>query len=270
MWLCTMVLIVGAVSWIGHTLTGRVEGLLIDNKNVMSLPRLQMLIWMMVVLPALVTAAAANLVGIGGLPTLDALGFAIPTELLEAMGHAGLDIVGPPVVLGTKMNVEAHPDELRSTTQQLNLAPSQTGANGKIFTKSSTDLASWADLFRNDEVGNADTADLGKIQQMLVTLLVAGIYMGALSNMFLSASRVADFPALSEKFVWLLAVSPGNVFGRGCGAAHTRTHRNSYRASMSRSAIAVGRARACSPHVKICLSPSVLPPRRAKASDHTC
>ena len=90
-----------------------------------------------------------------------------------------------------------------------------------MFTKSSPDLALWADLFRGDEVGNADTVDLGKIQQLLVTLLLAGIYIGALSEMFLTKSRIVDFPALSEKFVWLLAVSQGTYLG-SAAAPHTR------------------------------------------------
>lgn len=220
-WLCTLVLVVGAVASIGRTLTGRPGGLLIDNKNVMSLSRLQMLIWMLVILPALVTAAAANLAGIGTPASLHPLDFSIPNELLAALGLAGVAFVGSPIVLGSKMNAEAHPDELPSTTRQLNLAPSETGANGKVFTKSAPGLASWADLFRGDEVGNADTVDLGKIQQLLVTLLLAGIYIGNLAEMFSATSSIGEFPALSEKFVWLLAVSQGTYLG-AAAAPHTR------------------------------------------------
>ncbi len=101
----------------------------------------------------------------------------------------GAAFVGAPIVLGSKRNSEAHPDELPQTTQRLKLAPGDTATSGKLFTKASRSLATWADIFRGDEVGNADTVDLGKIQQLLVTVLLASIYLGTLVHMFQAPGR---------------------------------------------------------------------------------
>ena len=59
-WLLTLAGSVAAVVTIGITVSGRISGLFIDNRNMMSLSKLQMVIWTLVVLPALITAAAAN------------------------------------------------------------------------------------------------------------------------------------------------------------------------------------------------------------------
>ncbi len=45
-WLGTALLLLGSLAWIGHALTGRSDGLLINTSNVMSLSRLQLLIWL--------------------------------------------------------------------------------------------------------------------------------------------------------------------------------------------------------------------------------
>ena len=71
------------------------------------------------------------------------------------------------------------------------------------------EFASWKDLFLGDEVGNADTPDLGKIQQFFVTALLAGVYLAAIGSMFANDGFIQALPKLSEKFVWLLAVSHG-------------------------------------------------------------
>jgi hypothetical protein len=226
-WLATTGLAIVVVMSIGSALTGHPTGVIINNRNMMSLSKLQMLIWTLVVFPALVTAAAANLVGIGDeLASTGPLDINIPNELLAALGLAGASLVGSPVILNTKASSEAHPDELPSTTAQLGLQPSQVNANGKVFAKTSRDDAQWADLFRGDEVGNADTVDLGKVQQFFVTLLLAGIYLGSIAKIFDEDGAIQALPPLSEKFVWLLAVSHGTYLASKA-APHTKDPKSS-------------------------------------------
>jgi len=216
-WLATLASTGIAIALVGKALTGRFAGILIDNRNMMSLTRFQILVWSLVVLPALATAAASNiLAGSAGPLDID-----LPNQLLAALGIAGASFVATPVIHSGKSGVKPHPSELPSTTKQLNLATNQTESDGKMFTKSDPSLALWADLFRGDEVGNADTADLGKIQQFLVTLLLAGVYVGAMSKLFLAGGLIATFPPLSDQFVWLLAISHGTYLGSNA-APHTK------------------------------------------------
>jgi len=61
------------------------------------------------------------------------------------------------LILSTKTGADPHPRELPETTAQLKLAPNHVTPDGKVFRKTAVTDAAWADLFRGDEVGNADT-----------------------------------------------------------------------------------------------------------------
>jgi hypothetical protein len=193
---------------VGKSISGYWTGIIIDNRNRMSLSKLQMAIWTLVLLPALITGAASNVAGIGAeFITGGPLEIGIPNELLAVMGIAGATLAASPVILKTKTTSAADPATLAATQARLNLRPDQSGSDGKVFIKTFRQTASWRDLFLGDEVGNADTADLGKIQQFFITVLLAAIYLAAIGSMFEDDGAIQSLPKLSEKFVWLLAVS---------------------------------------------------------------
>lgn len=220
-WILTMVCSAAAIMVIGKAISGYAGGLIIDNRNMMSLSKLQILVWMIVILPALITGAASNIAGIGaefaGGGPLDIV---IPNELLAILGLSGATFAASPVILSTKSGSEAPSQTLANTSAQLKL-DDRTDANGKVFVKKQIADASWLDLFRGDEVGNANAPDLGKIQQFFITLLLAGIYIAAIGNTYGQIGTIDALPPLSEKFVWLLAASQGTYLAYKA-APHTK------------------------------------------------
>jgi hypothetical protein len=59
-----------------------------------------------------------------------------------------------------------------------------------------------------EELGNAGSPDLGKIQQLLVTLLLLGIYTAYVYALFAgTAEKITHLPLLDPSFVWLMGIS---------------------------------------------------------------
>jgi hypothetical protein len=185
-WLATMAMVALLCGCIGKAIAGSWDGVLIDGRNRVSLSRLQMLAWTLLILSALITAVASNL----GLPDNSlALAIEIPDELLAAMGIAAVSLAASPALLTLK---GSDPD---------------TGVSLAAF-HSEPDEASWLDTFRGDDPAEANRPDLSKIQQFLITLALVGGYGVLIGDMFCHlAGPFGTFPALDPKFVWLLGIS---------------------------------------------------------------
>lgn len=201
-WLWTAVLVLFAIMVMGGAVNGRLDGVLIDNRNRISLSKFQMLLWTVVVLSALIAAASVNITG----NKPDPLEIGIPVELLLAMGIAATSFVATPALLQLKANQDSSSTALVRAEDKLNLAPGEAGANGQIFQLCSPQLASWTDMFLGDDVGNAGSADISKVQQFAITLLLVGIYIGSLWKLF-GTAPIAALPVLSSGFVTLMAIS---------------------------------------------------------------
>jgi hypothetical protein len=206
-WALTEVLVLLAIMVMGGAVNGRLEGVLIDSRNRISLSKFQVLLWTVVVLSSLIAAAAFNITHFEGGAPLD---IAIPNELLGAMGISAISFVASPALLQLKANQETTETGLALAQDKLNLAPGQAGATGQLFRLCSPQLASWTDMFLGDDVGNVGSADISKVQQFSITLLLVGIYIGSVWALFTHATPqtgVTALPALSSGFVMLMAIS---------------------------------------------------------------
>jgi hypothetical protein len=205
------------VGVVGHGVSGRVTGILIDNRNKMSLSRLQMLAWTILVLSAVFVAAVSNL-GLG--PVGTALSIAIPTEILVVMGISATSLVGAPLILSTKTTQSPDQDQVNLTRGLLakrspKLKPGGTAQlpevmipRGLVMTYNSPEYASIADLFLGEETGNAAQTDLGKVQVFYITLILLVAYAAALGALFISStSTIIAFPAFGATLVVLLTIS---------------------------------------------------------------
>jgi hypothetical protein len=76
--------------------------------------------------------------------------------------------------------------------------------------------ASFLDLFTGDDISNSDNADLSKVQQFLITVVVLVVYGAALSGMFATAAPPLDpakptwlnsLPTFNENLAWLIGIS---------------------------------------------------------------
>jgi len=205
--LIALALLILEFGLIGRALRNRWIGILVDSRNVMSLSRLQMCGWTLLVLSALLVGAAFNV----PLHTPVDVGVSTPPELIAAMGISAASLAASPALLSLKTGQTPTDTTLQTQSR-----------SGAVATNVTIQDASWTDMITGDEVGNAATADLGKIQQLLVTLLLLGIYGVMVWYAFAGKDFVPNLPVLDQKFIWLLGVSHASYLAYKA-APHTAT-----------------------------------------------
>jgi len=83
----------------GHGILGLWRGLLVDERNKMSLSRLQMILWTIIVLSGFLTVALLNIRS----RQADALSITVPPQLWLLIGISTTSLIGAPLILNTKM-----------------------------------------------------------------------------------------------------------------------------------------------------------------------
>lgn len=206
-WLINMLLLALFSTIAGHGITGLWRGLLIDDRNKMSLSRLQMTLWTIVVLSGLLTAALSNIAGGFAKP----LEIQIGTELWLLMGISTTSLIGSPLLKAGKRTKTTREEELRPTLELLKeqgVAPEHVSHVGKIVTNKTIEDARWSDMFKGEETANAAHLDLAKIQMFYFTIILVIVYGVALGTVFSeSIARIDALPVLDEGMISLLGIS---------------------------------------------------------------
>lgn len=203
-WLITLGLLGLFAVVAGRGVTGRFLGLLVDERNKMSLSRLQMILWTLLVLSGWVSAALWNVVCGADNP----LAIAIPQELWLLMGISTTSLVGSPLILSTRKNKPAESGEVSDSLKKLRVDRDKIENVGLVVENKQLADAQLADLFRGEEVSNADKLDLAKIQMLYFTLMLVLVYAVTLGHMFARIDcAITTFPALNTSVVALLGIS---------------------------------------------------------------
>jgi hypothetical protein len=209
-WLASVALLIIFLLIAGQGTTGLLSGALIDERNKMSLSRLQMVVWTVLVLSAIVAAAFSNIAA----GNSDPLGLGLQPELWLLMGISTTSLVGSPLIKSTKTGTDGKPAETQATFQllakQRGTKLSDLRAKGQIVTNVRPQDASLADLFKGEETGNAASLDLAKVQMLFFTVILALAYAGMLYSLFAHDDRnvgIHTFPVLSESMLALLGIS---------------------------------------------------------------
>lgn len=195
-------------------ITGNKCGILIDERNMMTLSRLQMAIWTVLIISAFLAAAIGNVrAGVA-----NPLNIVIPQPVWLLMGISMTALVGTPLILSAKRAtpttavpptpgaainpaesgvtpvapVAAHtrqalPASFAAVLRAQGEDPSRLWRDGSVVERMSIYDAAWSDLFKGDEVSNVATLDLSKIQMFFFTFIVAVTYAVALGYEFQKA-----------------------------------------------------------------------------------
>ena len=210
---CDLLLLGTIVFGCGWAITGRAAGIALSSWNDYSLSKLQVVLWTIVVLGAFVAIASLRLLGFFGFAAAaDPLDIAIPGPLLAAMGIAAFTSTATPSILALKSTQPSEPPQIAAARQRQTDA---TGGQARDFAhtgqtvgRASATTASWIDIVTGDELANAGTVDLSKVQHLLVTLLLLGTYIGLVIRQLAGASHpLAGLPDPGSAFVELLAIS---------------------------------------------------------------
>ena len=182
-WIVFAVSLVGFTGVAGHGIKGVWRGMFIDERNMISLSRLQMFVWTVVVLSAYGTIALARVQQ----DPVTALDVEVPQELWLLMGISTTSLVGSPLIKNTKrspgsaLGLQQKKDALEN--QREGLSDEVTTA-GQIVSKTTVDGASWSDLFTGEEITNVAHLDLAKIQMFFFTIILVLSYVVALWSLF--------------------------------------------------------------------------------------
>jgi hypothetical protein len=166
----------------GHGVIGLWRGLLIDERNKLSLSRLQMVLWMIVVLSGFLGAALSNIAH----HEPDPLKIKVPKELWILLGISTTSLVGSPLIRSTKTaeavgtgavqpETQKKVEKLMEDLARQKVPPEAVDTNGKIVIWRWPQDARLADLFQGDEIANAASLDLGKVQMFFFTCI--GLYL---------------------------------------------------------------------------------------------
>lgn len=211
----TLVLFTAFTAVVGHGLTGRWDGALIGPGNRMSLSRLQMILWTILIVSGLVAAVLANVATRAGSP----FSISIPEELWWAMGVSTGSLVGSPLILSTKQGRTADAQQEATTKQTLaakkGIAEADVTTDGHLVGFSDASHAGWSDLFRGEEIGTAAFLDVGKLQMFLFTIVLVAGYAVVLGQHFAGTNiAISDFPAIDKAFMALLSISHAAYLGK--------------------------------------------------------
>jgi hypothetical protein len=191
-WLFVIVLMVGFIALVGKRITGRFSGVLINERNKMTLSRFQLAVWTLIVLSAFLTIALERVYA----GAIDPLAIALPTQLWALLGISTTSLIGSPLILSTK---------LKKTSKYVK----GDQKFGILNYNEKREEAEFSDMFRGDENVNEDSIDMAKVQMFFFTLIIAFSYMILLVNsiMTIDAAQLNSFPELSDGLVALLGIS---------------------------------------------------------------
>jgi hypothetical protein len=181
-WIITMGSLIIIFMAVGHGFTGKLWGLLIDRRNMLSLSKLQMLLWTLLVISGYITLVGIFLNNDVEHP----LDIGIPATLWALMGISTASLVGSPLVKNDNFGatIKNESTEINQQTERkseaakdaalkdLGLIDKNKDIVGTEIVNKCPEGATFADLFRGEEVGNYNQPDLGKLQMFLFTFII--------------------------------------------------------------------------------------------------
>jgi hypothetical protein len=213
---------------------GRPAGILINERNLISLARFQIVIWTVIILSAFLTAAIARIfvatqhkLSLG-----DALNIGLDEKLWGLLGISTASLIGTPLIQSTKKIQTADPKELVKTEAAFsaNGTPEsketiEANSQGVLYANAEISDAAFTDMFEGDEVSNTAYIDMPKVQMFFFTIVAAVSYGSDLVNWInglksTSENPLASFPILSGGLIAILGISHAGFL---TGKAATRT-----------------------------------------------
>jgi hypothetical protein len=189
---------------IGWVLARRPLGILVNEMNLMSLSRFQLLGWTIIILAAYLTYVFQRLRA--GDP--HALEVNVDKMLWALMGISTTSLVGSAAISSVKSGQEPDADAANRTaaiTQETTQAV-MDNSRGILYANGTTTDAQITDLFEGDEVGNAGHVSLGKLQMFYITVVMLAAYVVVVLKS-LHGPNLDGLPTVPEGVIALLGIS---------------------------------------------------------------
>lgn len=193
---------------------GRIGGVLISERNVMSLSRFQLVAWTLLICSAFITVALARVFAKQANP----LAIQLPPELWQLLGISGASSIGSALILQNKANKQPAPAEVQKAATAVKEDPTQVAQNARGLNYANPDAkdAHFTDMFEGDELANTAFIDIGKVQMFFFTLIALIAYGTAIAVQMSQKTAIAEFaafPELTSGLVALLGISHATYLG---------------------------------------------------------
>jgi hypothetical protein len=201
---------------LGLTIVGRPFGVLINEQNLVSLSRFQMVGWTLAVLAAYFTYALARLkAGRSAYP--DPLAVPIDWHLWALMGISTTSLVGSALIHTTKKDKEPDPGVTASTATGFgqSLAAVDNDREGLLYANPSKADARFVDMFQGNEIGDTAHIDLTKVQMFYFTIISILAFLVIITKS-LRSGAIDRLPELPDGLIAILGIShAGYLTGKG-------------------------------------------------------
>jgi hypothetical protein len=213
-WYWLMGLFVLVLAVIGKVMCGTWKGVFVDERNVMSLSRVQMVAWSILVLTAVLAFVLHSADTGNGSCLREATGCVpdIPHQLWLLMGFSTATLVASPVLLSNSGAAEPDQNKSEEITKGLALQGYQTSEQeltGALYKNKSPQDARWSDLITGEQNSNCLHLDLARLQMCFFTLVALLSYMVLLHGQLSLAAVFESLPELSEGLLAIVAISHG-------------------------------------------------------------
>ena len=205
---------------VGVSVTHRFSGILINERNVMSLSRFQAVLWTVLILADYATILLGR--AWQGMSLVDAKDLLRP-DLLMLMGISYASAVGTSIVHANKAGKPTPASAVTEAQTNLNDTDGNfTAAQGVMYKNKDASDARVGDMFQGDELADAHATDLSKVQMFFFTIVSAVVFLGTADAMFTNMKSIGDvlIPQLPENLIALMGISHAAYLGN---KAVTRT-----------------------------------------------
>jgi hypothetical protein len=192
-WLAVLASLLIVSIFAGYLANRRPMGILIDDRNRISLARVQWVAWFIVLFSGYFTGAVWDVAFGGDLPVIE-------PNLFGLIGISSGSAVISNLVVDTKKR-EPSPSPAAADGPTL---------IGRIDKNLFQNDALWADLYLGEEAANRTDVDVSRLQKLITTILLVIVYMDMLGWSFGEASlmyKAFSMPVVGTNFITLLGAS---------------------------------------------------------------
>ena len=215
------------LAMVGVHVHDRVGGALITNRNLMSLSRLQLVSWTVLIISSFAAIALFRVFTPG---VDDPLAIDVPSQVWQLLGlGAGSSLLTSVVNAQKKARPITNPnasqraaDALTEQQQKQPVPPPPVtqmevdrDRHGTLYRNPSPADARFTDVFEGDEVGNTAYVDMSKVQMFLFTVITLITYAAAVFELLrgTDAYNLASLPEITPGMVTILGISHAAFLG---------------------------------------------------------
>lgn len=210
-WILELLILFVFTLCLGRWICGRPLGILVTERNLMSLSRFQLILWTLLILSAFTVIAVQRIRA--GIP--QALSIEVDWHLWALLGISTASLVGTPLLLASKKDQNPANGVVDKAARVLNEDSGDIDTNrlGRLYSNTDPKDARLTDIFQGDEVINTAYIDPAKLQMFLFTLIVAGSYAYQIYSSMSAAPAKLVMPAVSPDMIALLGISHAGYLG---------------------------------------------------------